>query len=114
MYPANFVPNSQYPQPQIEQAQPVFEQVRPISENEHITPIYGETSVKAKCPRCKRVGFTSIEREIGMSTWMVSLALTVFCLVPCNYFPFCMPQCKDAIHHCGNCDFVVGKKPLLG
>lgn len=108
MYPAGFVPDPQYSQVQIEQMQPALEY------NRTTATVYGDMPVKARCPNCKIVVNTYIERQIGMSTWMVSLALTVFCLVPCNYYPFCMAQCQDAVHHCPKCTLILGKKPLLG
>ena len=100
-------PNPLFPQVNIQQEQPV-------TEYNFVNPAYGELPVKSKCPSCKQVGVTVTKRQIGVSTWMVGLTLTLFCLVPCNYYPFCMPQCKDVVHHCPNCDFLLGKKALFG
>jgi len=113
MYSASFSqvqlpPIPQYPQDNIQQVQP------PVTEYNFVNPAYGELPVKSKCPSCKQVGVTVTKRQIGVSTWMVGLTLTLFCLVPCNYYPFCMPQCKDVVHHCPNCDFLLGKKALFG
>ena len=75
---------------------------------------YGAVPVVTKCPQCKQEGATILRREVGVSTWLVCMALTLFCLVPCNYCPFCLPQCKDITHHCPVCGLSLGKKSLFG
>ena len=83
-------------------------------DSSYVNPLYGEVAVKSRCPFCKHVGFTRIDRSVGVSTWAVCLALTFFCAFPCNYYPFCIPQCKDIVHKCSSCGQVIGKKALFG
>ncbi|EAR84119.3 LITAF-like zinc ribbon domain protein (macronuclear) [Tetrahymena thermophila SB210] len=74
--------------------------------NEGIT---GRMPAKVRCKNCDQLVQTIVKFEPGQSTSICSLVL---CLLTCTLccFPYLLDQCKDAVHYCPNCGFVIGVK----
>jgi len=68
-----------------------------------------------QCQFCSYVGVTRISHEIGAGTCLMSGGLAlVGCVWGCCLIPCCVDEAKDVVHHCPNCQRIVGVKPLIG
>ncbi|KAL4482787.1 hypothetical protein ABPG72_022347 [Tetrahymena utriculariae] len=74
--------------------------------NEGIT---GRMPAKVRCKNCDQLVQTIVKFEPGQSA---SICSFVLCLLTCTLccFPYLLDQCKDAVHYCPNCGFVIGVK----
>lgn len=64
--------------------------------------------VYTRCTACGQFQYTKPKFEAGAFTYLncMCLAFVLMCCVP-----FCIDKCKDCVHHCGNCDAYLGRKP---
>ena len=67
-----------------------------------------ENPVYTRCTACGQHQYTKPKYEAGAFTYLncICLAFVLMCCVP-----FCIDKCKDCVHHCGNCDAYLGRKP---
>mmetsp|Transcript_77702 Transcript_77702/g.154377 ORF Transcript_77702/g.154377 Transcript_77702/m.154377 type:complete len:124 (-) Transcript_77702:217-588(-) len=88
------------------------------------TVAFGSVSVRCKCIHCDKEGITKIDEDCcGPAPWISCMTICALGWIPCacwctwwgcQFIPFCVPACRDKIHHCEHCDQVVGKKPVIG
>ncbi|XP_052823883.1 lipopolysaccharide-induced tumor necrosis factor-alpha factor homolog isoform X1 [Octopus bimaculoides] len=70
---------------------------------------FGPESKEMVCPYCQAYVRTATEYQTGALTWLVSGLLCLFgCWSGCCLIPFCIGDMQDVIHHCPNCNQVVG------
>eukprot|EP00058_Branchiostoma_floridae_P011018 XP_002596506.1 hypothetical protein BRAFLDRAFT_211720 [Branchiostoma floridae] len=71
-------------------------------------------TLRMTCPTCQQSIQTTIERQIGLFTWMaVGIIFLVGMGFPllwlgCCFIPMCIPSCKDVRHTCPNCQTHLG------
>ncbi|XP_035671458.1 lipopolysaccharide-induced tumor necrosis factor-alpha factor homolog [Branchiostoma floridae] len=77
-------------------------------------PTRSKDPVRMTCPTCQQSIQTTIERQIGLFTWMaVGIIFLVGMGFPllwlgCCFIPMCIPSCKDVRHTCPNCQTHLG------
>ncbi|KAK2174108.1 hypothetical protein NP493_829g01080 [Ridgeia piscesae] len=68
------------------------------------------TPVQVLCPNCHAAIWTVVNYDIGMLTYVISVALCfIGCNLGCCLIPFCIDDCKDAIHTCPICNVEIGR-----
>ncbi|CAH1246492.1 LITAF [Branchiostoma lanceolatum] len=77
-------------------------------------PTRSKDPVRMTCPTCQQSIETTIERQIGLFTWLaVGMIFLVGMGFPllwlgCCFIPMCVPSCKDVKHTCPNCQTHLG------
>ena len=81
-----------------------------LLENFALTPGCGRKPAFVMCPLCKYQGMTFVEYKSGNRTCGVAIILCcLFWPVMCT--PFCIEQCKYAVHKCPNCHYIITETP---
>eukprot|EP00050_Salpingoeca_kvevrii_P004859 m.263146 g.263146 ORF g.263146 m.263146 type:complete len:166 (+) comp11051_c1_seq2:256-753(+) len=75
--------------------------------------MWGRHPVMHTCAFCKVTGPTVVRTEVGMSTHLLAGGICLIGCCPCCLIPYCMDDCKDAVHYCHACNQVVGRKSLF-
>jgi len=75
--------------------------------------MFDQRPVAMTCPHCQAQISTSVSYRVGLLAWLVCLGLAFFGLWLCSFIPFCIPDCKDVVHHCPNCQRMVGEKKRM-
>merc|ERR1712137_765436 len=70
--------------------------------------------MQLQCPNCKQWVISKVEYETASGTWLICLAVCCF-LGPfgCCLVPFCLDDCKDALHRCPACKAIIGRKTIF-
>jgi len=79
----------------------------------HVTH-FNRVSTMATCMHCQHTGPTVVQYDPGCGAWLICGGLAAIgCWMGCCLIPFCIDDCKDAIHTCGNCHRVLGEKKVI-
>eukprot|EP00826_Nyctotherus_ovalis_P013563 TRINITY_DN13692_c0_g1_i19.p1 TRINITY_DN13692_c0_g1~~TRINITY_DN13692_c0_g1_i19.p1 ORF type:complete len:133 (+),score=16.78 TRINITY_DN13692_c0_g1_i19:188-586(+) len=70
----------------------------------------GRKPAYASCPACRSQGLTQVEFEVRKRTYGAAALLCCLCW-PVAWAPFCIDQCKYAVHKCPNCSFIICETP---
>uniref|UniRef100_A0A914VG14 LITAF domain-containing protein n=1 Tax=Plectus sambesii TaxID=2011161 RepID=A0A914VG14_9BILA len=68
--------------------------------------------VQLICPGCHTFVETQFSLKNGLLTWALVIVLLI-CFFPLAWVPLCINSCKDAVHICPKCRYVIGEKKLL-
>lgn len=60
------------------------------------------------CTNCHRQVVTNVSYETGGLTWLIFAILCFVGCWLCACIPFCVDDCKDVVHTCPSCGFVLG------
>jgi lipopolysaccharide-induced tumor necrosis factor-alpha factor len=67
-----------------------------------------------QCPQCRQQVVTGVQYESGGGTWLISLGICIFGgIFGCCLIPFCINECKDAVHICPACNNYIGRRNFL-
>mmetsp|Transcript_8506 Transcript_8506/g.19569 ORF Transcript_8506/g.19569 Transcript_8506/m.19569 type:complete len:119 (-) Transcript_8506:65-421(-) len=103
-------PQQGYPQQPYGQPAP---QVYVTSVNAFPT-IWPKCPMPFNCPNCRTQQTSYTQTEAGLGTWLISGGICLFGgWLGCCLIPFCIDDCKDTIHKCPHCHFVVGAKKMI-
>ncbi|XP_070580680.1 lipopolysaccharide-induced tumor necrosis factor-alpha factor homolog [Ptychodera flava] len=69
---------------------------------------FGANATNTTCQHCRQQILTRVEYEVGTMTWLACFLLWFVGLWCCCFIPFCMDNCKDAVHYCPNCSNHLG------
>jgi len=70
--------------------------------------MFQEYPVALTCPSCQAQVVTAVDYQVGTFAWLLCLGMSFLGLLICMFIPFCMDSCKDAVHHCPNCNNRLG------
>jgi lipopolysaccharide-induced tumor necrosis factor-alpha factor len=68
----------------------------------------GTVPVQTTCPNCHASIVTTVMYQVGGLTWLIFAILCFVGCWICAFIPFCVDDCKDAVHSCPNCQAVIG------
>lgn len=85
-----------------------------------VAPGYGYNPIRVSCPHCQAEVVTAVEYEVGGMAWLICgiivlVGLFIFfpVLLGCCFIPFCINDCKDAVHICPNCRQTLARVPRM-
>lgn len=64
------------------------------------------------CPVCQKTKTSHVMHKMGGGSWLYVGVCLVVCF-PAACFPFCVNDCKDAVHTCPECHREVGRDKFL-
>lgn len=73
----------------------------------------GEVPITTTCTNCQRQVVTNVSYETGALAWLICAVLCFVGCWPCACIPFCVDDCKDVMHTCPSCGFVLGRHRRL-
>ncbi|TPP61043.1 Lipopolysaccharide-induced TNF-alpha factor [Fasciola gigantica] len=70
---------------------------------------FGPVPTAAYCTHCNQQVVTEVHYVTGALTWLLC-AIIFFFTGPlfCFLIPFCVDDCKDAVHNCPRCNMTLG------
>ena len=96
-------PSSQPPSYQIVNMQPQSQRI--VYQNTSNLPLHPTNTM---CPICKKNVTTKVRMESGLLTWLICGGCCLAGLwIGCCCIPFCIDQCKDAVHECSECSMIL-------
>lgn len=72
--------------------------------------MWGPHPQQIVCPSCSFAGYTRVVQDPCSAAPL--LAAACCCLVglwPCSFIPFLVPDIRDTVHRCPNCNIIVGR-----
>ncbi|XP_072168312.1 lipopolysaccharide-induced tumor necrosis factor-alpha factor homolog [Diadema setosum] len=71
---------------------------------------FRDAPVNCPCPNCNNQVTSVVRREVGGFTLLIAGGLCIVGLwMGCCLIPFCIDQCKDAVHTCPVCNYQLAR-----
>jgi hypothetical protein len=64
--------------------------------------------VRMFCPQCNQIRRTVLSQQAKFCAYASCVAMFFFCNPFC-FIPFCLRDCKEMVHKCEQCDYVLAK-----
>eukprot|EP00359_Climacostomum_virens_P009246 CAMPEP_0204900708 /NCGR_PEP_ID=MMETSP1397-20131031/2637_1 /ASSEMBLY_ACC=CAM_ASM_000891 /TAXON_ID=49980 /ORGANISM="Climacostomum Climacostomum virens, Strain Stock W-24" /LENGTH=122 /DNA_ID=CAMNT_0052068913 /DNA_START=10 /DNA_END=378 /DNA_ORIENTATION=+ len=79
-------------------------QVRKLIEDLNDIVIVTKDPQEMVCPSCNYKGVSEVEFRTGKCNYLSCILCCLFgCCLGCCLIPFCIKDCKDAVHKCRQC-----------
>lgn len=68
----------------------------------------GKEPRRMNCPHCHAEICTRVKYREGATTHIAALLCCIIGGLLCCWIPYCIDDCKDAVHECPNCNMQIG------